>query len=424
MAKTDDAPITIAAKEARKASRFLSRIHGETPIVPLERITKQGVVLNIYGKLENVQSVYTFKARGSEWFVYCMMEQYHEKTGRFRSIREKPVLVTASAGNHAQGVALAAKRYGLEAVIFMPEGTPDVKTKRVAELGASIRMVGEVFDVSLEAAKAYRQEAPNRIFVPPFENPQIMAGQGSIMVEILSRTCPYHHEYLRLTDLDWRTPDIIISGIGGGGLASGMGAVVKEFNEAFGKKIKIIGVQTEAADSMYQSIKYGMMMPSTNMQAKTLADGINVKRASQRMVNTVKNYVHHVVRVSEESIIKSIVYIAEHPMLLDRRWHTSEMSDPNVPFRNLPESAEHVHEYRRMNRIEGAAAAPFAAAFFGDIGDEIDWRKIAQGKEELDVYCIFTGGNIPNEKWTALRNEYGTIFADGSTMKKGDKGNI
>ena len=165
-------PIAIPPKEARKAAAHISRIHGETPIIPLESFERDGVKVNLFGKLENIQSVYTFKARGSEWFVYNLMTQYHNSTGRFRSNREKPSLVTASAGNHAQGVALAAKRYGLEAVIFMPEGTPAVKTKRVGELGARIEMVGDVFDKSLAAARAYNSESPSRIFVPPFENPQ------------------------------------------------------------------------------------------------------------------------------------------------------------------------------------------------------------------------------------------------------------
>ena len=185
MAKSEFSPINIPAKEARKASMFFSRIHGETPIIPLEERIVDGVKLNIFAKLENVQSLFTFKARGAEWFVYSLMEQYHEKRGHFRKVRDAPELVTASAGNHAQGVALAAKRYGLEAIIFMPKETPEVKSKRADELGATIRIQGDIFDESLKAAQAYKQEKRHRIFVPPFENPLIMAGQGGIAVEIL-----------------------------------------------------------------------------------------------------------------------------------------------------------------------------------------------------------------------------------------------
>ena len=410
--------IYIPPREARKAAEHFRRIHGETPIVPLNEIEIDGVRLNILGKLENVQSVYTFKARGAEWFVNNLMRQYHEGYGMFRKDRTKPSLVTASAGNHAQGVALAAKRYGLETIIFMPEGTSEVKVNRVCELGATIRIEGKVFDQSLESALLYKQEGQSRIFIPPYENPLIMAGQAGVAVEILSKTCPYHSDYLRVANLDWKAPDVIIAGLGGGGLVSGIGSVIQEFNARTGKHVKVIGVQSEAADSMYRSIREGRYLPSTDMQAKTCADGINVKQASPRMINTVRGYVYQVVKVSEEHIIQSIVYIAEHPSLIDQRWHTNEWLDASVPYRSLPGDAVQVHESRRMNRIEGAAAAPFAAVFYGDLGRELDWKKIAGGKNELDVYCIFTGGNIPNERWTDLRNQHRTVSADGNTIKK------
>ena len=385
----------------------------------MDDIERDGVVLHVFGKLENLQSVYTFKARGAEWFVNNLIMQYHEKSGRFKHKREKPSLVTASAGNHAQGVALAAKRYGLEAIIFMPHGTPEVKLKRVGELGATIRMEGDVFDESLAVARAYKKESESRVFVPPYENPHIMAGQASVAVEILSKTCPYHPDYLRVADMGWKAPDVIIAGLGGGGLVSGMGSVVKEFNEMTGNNVKVIGVQAEAADSMYKSVKAGECVPSTDMHAKTCADGINVKQASPRMVETVRRYVYQVVTVSERDIIQGIVDIAEHGLLMDERWHTNEWLVPDLPYRSLPEEATHVHEHRRMNRVEGAGAAPYAAVFFGDSRGDIDWRAIAGHKKELDVYCVFTGGNIPNDKWTALRNEFGTEPSDGKTKRKG-----
>ena len=128
--RSEDSAIDIKPKEARKAARHIESIHGVTPVLPLETIVRDGVVLHLRGKLENAQSVFTFKARGAEWFVYNLMSQYHDKTGRFRSDHTEPELVTASAGNHAQGVALAAKRYGLKAVIFMPVNTPSAKKKK------------------------------------------------------------------------------------------------------------------------------------------------------------------------------------------------------------------------------------------------------------------------------------------------------
>ncbi|MFH1848955.1 MAG: pyridoxal-phosphate dependent enzyme [archaeon] len=400
--------MNISPTEARKVAQHFQRIHGTTPIVRLEGIVRDGVTLNVFAKLENTQSVYTFKARGSEWFVYNLMKEYHGRYGRFRNNTEKPSLVTASSGNHAQGLALAANRYGLDAVVFVPTGTPEVKSKRVAELGATVRLEGDAYEDSLEAALAYKSEDPSRIFVSSYESPQIIAGQASVAVEILSKLCPYHTDYLRVASMPWEAPDVIIAGLGGGGLVSGMGAVAEEFNTITGNQLRVIGVQSEAADSMYRSIKEGRHLPSTDMQAKTSAEGINAKEASPRMVETVRRYVDQIVTVTEEDIIQGIVYVAEHDELRDKRWHTNEWSVPEVPFRKLPGDALSVHEYRRMNRIEGAAAAPIAAVLCGDSKGELDWNRIADGKTELSVYCILTGGNIPNDKWEKLIEIYGT----------------
>jgi len=398
---SEESSIDIPPKGARKAAKHIASIHGITPILPLETLVRDGVILHLLGKFENVQSVYTFKVRGAEWFVYNLMEEYHnpdpKSRGRFRRDQTLPVLVTASAGNHAQGVALAAKRYGLEAVIFMPTTTPSVKKERVEKLGGTIRLVGNVFDEALAEALLYKSESRNRILVPPYENPFIMAGQATVGVELLSQFCPLHPDYFRVARHEWHVPDVIICGIGGGGLASGIGSIVQEFNKAGGRNIKVIGVQTEAADSMYQSIKAGEYRESSDMTAKSVAEGITVKKASPRMVRTVQRYVNQVVSVTEEDIIRAIAYIHQHPDL-QRRWDTNEVINPAIPFRSLPEGAHHVHESRPLNRVEGAAAAPYAAVVFGDKYQEINWREIAGGRKELTVVCVLTGSNIPSQK--------------------------
>ncbi len=392
-----ESPIDIAPREAKKAAKHIASIHGITPILPLETLVRDGVILHLLGKFENVQSVYTFKVRGAEWFVYNLMVEYRGHGGRFRSDDTQPVLVTASAGNHAQGVALAAKRYGLESVIFMPTNTPDVKKARVDELGGKITLVGNVFDEALAKALEYKHESRNRIFIPPYENPFIMAGQATVGVELLSQFCPLHPDYLRVARYQWPVPDVIICGVGGGGLASGIGSIVQEFNNASGRNIRVIGVQTEAADSMYQSIKTGEFRESSDMAAKSVADGIAVKKASPRMIRTVQKYVGQVVLVSEEDIIRAIAYINQHPDL-QRTWKTQEVPNPSIPFRRLPEGAQHVYEPRPLNRVEGAAAAPYAAVVFGDKYQQINWRKIAGDRKELTVVCVLTGSNIPSQK--------------------------
>lgn len=400
--------IEIPPKEARKASEHIRNIHGVTPILPLETLVRDGVIINLLGKFENVQSIYTFKARGAEWFIYHLMSDYIKTgmaNGRYIGFDERPVLVTASAGNHAQGVALAAKRYGLEAIIYMPKSTPSVKRERVAELGGDIRLVGSVFDDALKKAKEFRTEKENRIFVPPFENPHIMTGQASVAVEILSQYCPLHPDYMKVAGYKWDTPDVIISGLGGGGLVSGMGSVVKEFNEASGKRIRIIGVQSEAANSMYRSIKAGEYRPSSNPEAKSVAEGIAVKEASPRMIKTVQKYVDQVVLVSEENIRRSIAYIDQHPDLKDKFWLTQEVYNPAIPFRKLPTEDAHVFERRPLNRVEGAGAASYSAVLFGDLYGEINWKEIASGREKIDVICVLTGSNIPPEKHYELTKD-------------------
>ena len=125
-----------------RAYDHLSVVFDETPIIPLEKRVDGERAVHVYGKMESAQATYSFKSRGSEWLVHNVMEQY-EKGGR----KKKPELVTASAGNHAQGVALAANRRGLEAHIFMPETTPEVKRKRTEEkLGGIVHLSGSYFD--------------------------------------------------------------------------------------------------------------------------------------------------------------------------------------------------------------------------------------------------------------------------------------
>lgn len=399
----------ISPKNARKAAQHIENIYGTTPILPLETLTRDDITINLSGKFDNVQSVYTFKARGAEWFTHNLMIEYMTETGRFRTKKEKPLLITASAGNHAQGVALAAQRYGLDALIFMPESTPDAKKNRVTKLGAEIVLVDGFFDEALSTAKSYKDENENAIFVPPFENPYIMEGQATVGVEILSQLCPYDHNYMKLADLDWldwKTPDVIICGLGGGGLSSGIGSVAKEFNEKSSRDIKVIGVQTETANSMYNSIKAGgILTESTDMEAKSIADGIAVKQASERMVPTVMNYVDQVVLVSEEDIKGGIAYIHQHPHLINRKYKTSEIETPCAPYRRLPGGNKQVlYRERPLNRVEGAAAAPYAAVLFGDTNHEIDWNSIAGNKNELNVICVLTGSNISSGKYKELSN--------------------
>ena len=135
-----------------------------------------------------------------------------------------------------------------------------------------------------------------------------------------------------------------------------------------------------------------------------------VKQASERMFKTVDHYVDQVVVVDEPSIEKGITYVGTHhlltvphgPFLRGKRWHTNELPTAEVPYRALPGEAKSVHEARQINWAEGAAAAPLAAVLFGDKYGDLDWKKIADGRKELNVYCILTGGNVPKDKFVEI----------------------
>lgn len=392
-------PIRLTPANIHLASSHIRSIFGATPILPLEELDRDGIRIHLLGKFENAEALYTFKARGAEWMVYNLIREYRRHPKKITGDGSLPILVTASAGNHAQGVALAANRYGLESLIFMPENTPDVKVNRVEELGASIQFVGGFFDESLAAAKEYAVGEKKRIFIPPYEHGRIMEGQGSIAVEILSTLCPWHPDYLEVRKFQWQWPDAIVAGVGGGGLISGVGAIVEEFNLKTGAKTQVIGVQTEAANSMYNSLNQGMLMSSTYPNMKTIAEGIGVKQASERMFRTVQQYIDTIAQVKESEIATAMAYLAEHPIYRNELWASWERLNQNVPERDFPKHDKTADGRKRpLNIAEGAGVAGYAAVLFGDI----DWKDMVNGRDELTVVCVITGSNIPFDKHAEL----------------------
>lgn len=392
--------INVKFEHVRDAFLHLSDIFSETPIIYLGRREKEGRTIDVFGKFESAQACYTFKTRGAEWFVFNIMNQYLHG-GR----HTKPVLVAASAGNHAQGVALAAKRWGLEAHIFMPEGTPEVKLRRTSEeLEAIVHQEGRSFDESLQAALEYAKPR-GREFIHPYEHHYTIEGQGSVAMEILARLCPLAEKYWRLYDQFAKTPnwlasapDIIIAGAGGGGLTSGMGVVARDFTKKTGHKVHVIGVQSENADSLYLSFHAGRLLPSTN-GAASIADGIAVRQASEVMLATTRMYVDDMVLVSEKEIIEAMQAIRNHPSLQDRTWFHDEHYNGEFPDRQLPENQVFYSVERQLNIVEGAAAAAFAGV------DKIDFHHLGIKKELVSVVCVLTGSNIDPKKWNSLTSD-------------------
>lgn len=234
-------------------------------------------------KCENLQRTGSFKIRGALNF---MTAQPREKL--------KHGVITASAGNHAQGVAFSADLLGVKATVFMPETTPQQKVQATRDYGAEVILTGRNFDEACQAALA-EQQASGALFVHPFDDELVMAGQGTIALEILEEM-----------------PDVqnLIIPVGGGGLIAGMASAVREK----APHVRIIGVESTAAPSMSASFAAGK--PTERPVSVTLADGIAVKLPGARTIPIISGLVDEIVQVEEEEIALAIVSLLEKTKLL------------------------------------------------------------------------------------------------------------
>jgi threonine dehydratase len=229
-------------------------------------------------KLENLQRTGAFKERGA---LNKLLTLSADERGRG--------VIAASAGNHAQGLAYHAGRQGVNTTIVMPERTPLIKVTRTRSYGARVVLHGSNFDEAY--AEALRiQDKENRVFVHPFNDPLIIAGQGTIGLELLEQ-CPYM--------------DMVVVPIGGGGLISGVACALKETNP----RIKVIGVQASAIASMKASVDAGKLVELP--AGTTIADGISVKRPGDYTFEMIRRYVDDIVTVDEEEIANAILLLLE-----------------------------------------------------------------------------------------------------------------
>ncbi|MDD2318439.1 MAG: threonine ammonia-lyase [Geobacteraceae bacterium] len=239
--------------------------------------------LPIYFKCENLQRTGSFKIRGALNFILAQPREALTHG-----------VITASAGNHGQGVAFSASLLGIPATVFMPENTPLQKFHAVRDYGAQIVLTGRNFDQAFASA-LIRQQETGSLFIHPFDDPLVIAGQGTIGLELLA-------------DI----PDLttVFVPIGGGGLIAGVATALKESNS----RIKIIGVETTAAPAMHFSLKKGSIMETPIVSS--LADGIAVKRPGETTFRIVRELVDEVVLVEEEEIAQAIVLLLERSKLL------------------------------------------------------------------------------------------------------------
>ncbi|MFV0314932.1 MAG: threonine ammonia-lyase, partial [Anaerotignum sp.] len=260
-------------------------LKGVATVTPLFQSKYINTDADVYIKCENMQVTGSFKLRGAYY-----------KTANLTEEETKQGVVACSAGNHAQGVALAAQKKNIPAVICMPAGAPMAKVEATRSYGAEVVLVPGVYDDAAAKAAELRDEK-GYTFLHPFNDDYVMAGQGTVGLEILEG----------LEDAE-----VVFVPIGGGGLISGVACAIKSLKPS----CKVYGVQAAGAPSMYNSIRGGVI--ETLPEVSTVADGIAVKQPGDKTFAMCQKYVDGIVTVTEEEIASAILLLLEkHKMVAE-----------------------------------------------------------------------------------------------------------
>lgn len=250
----------------------------ESPLDVATRLSRRlGNTVSL--KREDLQEVFSFKLRGA-----------YNKIAHLADTAAQRGVICASAGNHAQGVALAARKRGIPAVIVMPQTTPDIKVRSVTDLGAEVVLHGDEYDAAYERALALTRER-NLVYVHAFDDPDVIAGQGTIGLEILRQTAG--------------DVDAIFVPVGGGGLIAGIAVYVKYLHP----HVKVIGVEPEDAAAMYESLRAGKRVMLDRVGI--FADGVAVKRVGEETLKLCREYVDEVLLVDTDEICAAIQDVFE-----------------------------------------------------------------------------------------------------------------
>ena len=260
-----------------KAKEKLSKVLLETHLIYSPIFSKESGN-KVFIKPENLQKTGSFKIRGA-----------YNKISNLTVDEKKRGVIASSAGNHAQGVAYGARESGIKAVIVMPKSTPLIKVESTKQYGAEVILHGDVYDDAYKKAKEL-EEKEGYVFVHPFNDEDVLDGQGTIALEIL--------EELPETD-------IILVPIGGGGLISGIACAAKILKP----EIKIIGVEPEGAASAYEAIKENKIIELK--EANTIADGTAVKKIGDLNFEYIKKYVDEIITVSDYELMEAFLLLVE-----------------------------------------------------------------------------------------------------------------
>ncbi|MDO4489632.1 MAG: threonine ammonia-lyase [Lachnospiraceae bacterium] len=267
-----------------EASEIVKKVARDTNLVFSEHFSSQ-TGNKVYLKPENMQYTGAYKLRGAYYKISTLTD---EERGRG--------LITASAGNHAQGVAYAAKAFGAKAVIVMPTSTPLIKVNRTKSYGAEVILHGDVYDEACEKALELAEEH-GYTFIHPFDDLAVATGQGTIAMEIFKE--------LPLVDY-------ILVPIGGGGLATGVSTLAKQLNP----KIKVIGVEPANANCMQVSLQKGEV--TTLPKVNTIADGTAVKRPGEKIFPYLQQNLDEIITVQDEELIVAFLDMVEnHKMIVE-----------------------------------------------------------------------------------------------------------
>ena len=274
----------LTLEKFEEAAETVKKVTLETKLVYSEYFSNQ-TGNKVYFKPENLQYTGAYKVRGAYYKISTLTDEERAKG-----------LITASAGNHAQGVAYAAKLYGVRAVVVMPVTTPLMKVNRTKSYGAEVVLYGSVYDEACEYALKLANEE-GLTFIHPFDDYDVATGQGSIAMEIIK---------------ELPTVDYILVPIGGGGLATGVSTLAKLLNP----KIKVIGVEPAGANCMQESLKAGKVVSLPS--ASTIADGTAVKTPGSKIFPYIKKNIDDIITIEDEELIVAFLDMVEnHKMIVE-----------------------------------------------------------------------------------------------------------
>lgn len=272
----------VSLVDIEDAKGALSKVLEPTPLL-FNRWLSERYGCNVYLKLENMQPVGSFKIRGASY-----------KISKIEKSKRRKGVVASSAGNHAQGVAWAAAKFGIKATIVMPKNAPLTKVLNTQALGAHVVLHGDRYEDAYAHARMLEKKS-GAVFVHPFEDRDVIAGQGTIALEVLDQL---------------PETDFLIGAMGGGGLMAGIGTALK----ALKPKVHVIGAQAEGASSLVQSLKKHKVVQTG--EAETFADGIKVKNVSAPMFRLLDDLIDEVCSIDDEKIAAAVLMLIEKARII------------------------------------------------------------------------------------------------------------